>query len=168
MVIAVPVNYINFSESFPNSFLVNKRYKLLKPKRKVFFLVKLMLYNPLWTLKFFGWVVLNIWLNRPICLGELTKKLGELSRKLFRKLGELSKKILGELVFGWVVLLPKNPPLNGVSAYEYRLSRKYVLWTLADSHAIVPSNFTLPFYNKHLVSLKTIFNRVWRWIATSS
>ena len=101
MVSNAQINFINFSDSFPSSFLVNTRHSLFKPKRKVFFLVKPMLYNPLRT-QVFGWVVLNIWVRRPVCLGEFTKKLGELSRKL----GELSKKILGELVFGWVVLHP--------------------------------------------------------------
>ena len=72
MVSTVPINFINFSDSFPSSFLANKWYKLLKPKRKVFFLVKLMLYNPLWTLKFlgelswiFGWIVQFVWVNWP-------------------------------------------------------------------------------------------------------
>ena len=67
MVNTVP---INFSDSFPSCFLVNNPHKLLIPKRKVFFLVKLMLYNPLWTLKFlgelswiFGWIVQFVWVN---------------------------------------------------------------------------------------------------------
>ena len=42
------------------------------------------------------------WVSRPKNVGELTKNLGELSKNL----GELTNFYLGELVFGWVVLIP--------------------------------------------------------------
>ena len=43
-----------------------------------------------------------MWVSRPKNLGELTKNFGELSKKL----GELTNFYLGELVFGWGVLIP--------------------------------------------------------------
>ena len=47
----------------------------------------------------------KIWVSRPKNLGELTKTLGELSNNL----GGLTNFYLGELVFGWVVLIHNAP-----------------------------------------------------------